>query len=53
MTSREVLSIIQNIKGNVVGADLVELNPTRDQSGITAMLAAKLYKELLHLLLKN
>lgn len=52
-TSREILSIIQNIKGNVVGADLVEFNPARDQSGITAMLAAKLYKELLDLLLKN
>ncbi len=52
-TSRELLSIIQNIRGNVVGADLVELNPIRDQSGITAMLAAKLYKELLQLLLKN
>lgn len=52
-TSREVLSILQHIKGNVVGADLVEFNPVRDQSGITAMLAAKLYKELLDLLLKS
>lgn len=52
-TTREILSIIQNINGNVVGADLVELNPARDQSGVTAMVAAKLYKELLHLLLKN
>ncbi|GAB1446415.1 agmatinase [Flammeovirgaceae bacterium] len=52
-TSREILSIIQNIKGNIVGADLVELNPTRDQTGITAMLAAKLYKELLQLLLQT
>ena len=38
---------------NVVGADLVEFNPARDTSGITAMLAAKLYKELLDLLLKS
>lgn len=52
-TPREVLSIIQGIQGNIVGADLVELNPTRDTSGITAMLAAKLFKELLHLLLKK
>lgn len=52
-TSREILSLIQNLKGNIVGADLVEFNPTRDPSGITAMLAAKLYKELLDLLLKN
>jgi arginase family enzyme len=35
----------------VVGADLVELNPTRDPSGITARVAAKLAKELLARLL--
>lgn len=51
-TSREVISIIQKLKGNLVGADLVEFNPTRDPSGITAMLAAKLFKELLDRLLK-
>ena len=52
-TSREVISILQNLKANIVGADLVEFNPTRDPSGITAMLAAKLYKEMLDLLLRN
>jgi agmatinase len=52
-TSREVISILQNIKANVVGADLVEFNPTRDPSGITAMLAAKLYKEILDVLLRK
>lgn len=50
-TSREIIALIQNLKGNMVGADLVEFNPTRDVSGITAMLAAKLFKELLSLLL--
>ncbi len=50
-TSREVINIIQSVKGNLVGADLVEFNPTRDASGITAMLAAKLFKELLDRLL--
>jgi len=52
-TSREVISILQNIKANVVGADLVEFNPVRDPSGITAMLAAKLYKEILDVLLRK
>jgi arginase len=52
-SSREVISIIQNLSGNLVGADLVEFNPTWDSSGITAMLAAKLYKELLDRLLKS
>jgi agmatinase len=52
-TSRELITLIQNIEGNVVGVDLVEFNPSRDNSGITAMLAAKLFKELLGLLLKK
>jgi arginase len=51
-TSREIISILQQLKGNVIGADLVEFNPTRDPSGITAMLAGKLYKELLDVLLR-
>jgi arginase len=50
-TSREVISILQSLQANVVGADLVELNPSRDPSGITAMLAAKLFKELLDVML--
>ena len=32
--------------GRVIGADLVELNPDRDVDGITAVLAAKIMKEL-------
>ena len=52
-TSRQVISVLQNLKARVVGADLVEFNPARDPSGITAMLAAKLYKELLALLLRT
>jgi len=52
-TSREIISILQNLKGNVISADLVEFNPDRDPSGITAMLAAKLYKELLDVLLRT
>lgn len=45
-TTREVLGIIQGLPVPLVGADLVELNPTRDPVGITAALAAKLLKEL-------
>ena len=52
-SSREILSILQNLRGTVVGADLVEFNPTRDPSGITAMLAAKLFKEMLDVLLRT
>lgn len=52
-TSREIISILQRVSGNVIGADLVEFNATRDISGITAMLAAKLFKELLDILLRK
>lgn len=45
-TTREVLHIIQRLPVAPVGADLVELNPVRDPTGITAALAAKLVKEI-------
>ena len=44
--SREVLTLLQALPGPVVGADVVELNPAVDPTGITAFLAAKLVKEL-------
>lgn len=47
LSSREVISIIQSINGPLVGADIVEYNPTRDANGITASLAGKLAKEIL------
>ncbi len=46
-STRELLTILQKLEGNVVGADLVEYNPTRDVVGVTAMTAVKLLKELL------
>jgi len=47
MSTREVLGIIQNLKGKLVGADIVEYNPERDLQGITGMVAAKLLKEII------
>jgi agmatinase len=52
-TSREVLGIVQGLKVPLVGADIVELNPLRDPTGITAMLAAKLLKEILGRMLEE
>ena len=43
---RDVISILQQLEGPIVGADIVELNPSRDPLDITAPLAAKLLKEL-------
>lgn len=47
LTSRQVIKLIQGIKTEVVGADIVEYNPDRDFQDMTAYLAAKMMKELL------
>jgi agmatinase len=52
LSTREVLDIIQNLPGSVVGADLVEYNPNHDPTGITDVAAAKLMKEILARLLE-
>jgi agmatinase len=46
LTVREIVSEIQQLSGPIVGADVVEYNPTRDADGRTAFVAAKLVKEL-------
>jgi arginase len=43
---REVLTAIHKQQALIVGADIVELNPTRDIGGVTAMVAAKLVREI-------
>jgi agmatinase len=52
LTVREVLNLLWSVEGPVIGADIVEYNPTRDHAEMTAMVAAKFYKELLGLLLR-
>lgn len=47
MTTRQIISIIQQIPVEIVGADLVEYNPMRDVHNMTAMVAYKLMKELI------
>ncbi|MBH30748.1 MAG: agmatinase [Candidatus Marinimicrobia bacterium] len=46
MTVREVIGIIHSINAPIIGADVVELNPHRDVNGVTAMVAAKMVKEI-------
>jgi len=46
LSVREVIGFLHRLRGRVVGADVVELNPTLDPTGITARVAAKLVKEL-------
>lgn len=47
LTSREVISLMQDLDAEVVGADIVEYNPNRDFQNMTAFLAAKMMKEIL------
>jgi agmatinase len=51
LSVRELLTLLARVRGPVVAADLVELNPARDPSGRSAFVAAKLAKELLARLL--
>lgn len=46
LSTREAINLIHSIQGNIVGADIVELNPDRDSLGISAMAAAKILKEI-------
>lgn len=47
LSTRQALTLIQSVQApKFVGADIVELNPMRDPLGITAMVAAKLLKEI-------
>lgn len=46
LTSRQVLDLIHRLKARIVAFDIVELNPSRDVSEITASLAFKLIKEI-------
>ncbi|PWG01192.1 agmatinase family protein [Sphingosinicella humi] len=53
LTVREVLAVLDRIEGPLVGADIVEYNPGRDVNGVTAVLAAKLVKEIAALALRT
>src|SRR5215472_177227 len=45
MSVREVLSCLQSLHPPIVGADIVEYNPVRDENGRTAFVCAKILKE--------
>ncbi|HZE26334.1 MAG TPA: agmatinase [Terriglobales bacterium] len=47
MSVREVLEHLHSITATIVGADIVEYNPSRDVSELTATVAGKLLKEVL------
>jgi len=47
MTTRQVIDIVHQLKGKIIGADIVEYNPDRDLNSMTSMVAAKLLKEII------
>jgi arginase len=46
LTVRDVLTVLDSQRAPLVGADVVELNPDRDIHDMTAVVAAKLVREL-------
>lgn len=46
LSVRNVIGMIQDCGGTLIGADIVELNPAQDIGDMTARVAAKLVKEL-------
>ncbi len=53
LSVRDVLHVLSRIKAPVIGADVVELNPLRDVGGVTAILAAKLVREIASLMVQT
>jgi agmatinase len=46
LSVRDVIALILAVPGTIVGADVVELNPSQDMGGVTAQVAAKIVKEI-------
>ena len=46
LSVRDIIRVLHRVKSSVVGADIVELRPASDVDGITAVVGAKLAKEL-------
>lgn len=53
LTTRQAIDLIHSLKANIVGLDVVELNPSRDPSGITASAAVKIIKEVAGMMVKK
>ena len=53
LTVREVLAVLHAQTAPIIGADIVEHHPGRDIGGVTAILAAKLVRELAYLIHRN
>ena len=46
LSTRQAIDILHALDARIVGLDVVEVNPERDASGITATAAVKIVKEV-------
>ena len=53
LSTRQALDVLHSLKAEIIGLDVVELNPTRDPSGITAAAAVKIIKETAGMMAKK
>jgi arginase family enzyme len=53
LSTRQVIDLIHTIDRPIVAADIVEYNPRRDISNLTAIVAAKLTKEIAGMMVKT
>jgi arginase family enzyme len=53
MSTRELLDVLHAVDAPIIGADIVELNPDRDLHGVTAMVGAKLLREIAGMMLSS
>jgi agmatinase len=51
LSTRELLDVIHAVDAPIIGADIVELNPDRDLNGVTAMVGAKILREIAGMML--
>jgi agmatinase len=53
LSVRDVITILHKVEARLVGADIVEYNPRRDHHDMTAMVGAKLVKEIGGIMVRN
>ena len=53
LSTRQVIDLIQRVGQPVVGADVVEFNPRMDVGGVTAVVCAKVAKEIAGVMLRG
>jgi agmatinase len=53
LSARDAIRYLHALRAPIVGADIVEYNPSRDLDGVTAIVAAKLLKEVAGVMMRN